>query len=393
MNTLVKSSLALSLCACLSTSALAVDELVVWEDQGKSFAIEQAVATFEKENNCKVIVREKDAVNQLDNVLEGETPDVFIVVSDRIGEAASKGLIESLDYMSQEKDLYAEAAVNAFSLHGKIWAEPRSVESLVIFYNKDVMDYPFETFDEYVAYSNKVQKDGKYGLIAKLDNFYFAYGIISGAGGYTFGINADGSFNPDDIGLNNEGAVKGLEIIKDYANNHLPKVLLTDDGWGEIDNLFISGKAAAVISGPWSLDKYAQAGVNYGLAPLPQISNGNHIKPFYGAKGYVVSSKAKNKGLAQKFIRFLNRPIYAMMRYLAIAELPPTKEVMSNPLIVNDDLANAVANQILHADLMPSIPRMGKVWDAMAVCLSDVISGNKSAKAAADEAVEKIKAD
>ena len=241
--------------------------------------------------------------------------------------------------------------------------------------------------------SDVVEKDGKYGLIGKLDNFYFAYGILAGAGGYTFGINADGSFNENDVGLNNEGTVKGLEIIKDYANNHLPKVLLTDEGWGEIDKLFIEGKAAAVISGPWSLDKYAQSGINYGIAPLPQLSNGNFIRPFYGAKGYVVAKASKNKQLAEKFIRTLNKPVYAMMRYVAIAELPPTKEVMTNPLIVNDDFANAIAHQIEHADLMPSIPRMGKVWGAMAECLSDVISGKKDAKTASNEAVEKIKAD
>ena len=129
------------------------------------------------------------------------------------------------------------------------------------------------------------------------------------------------------------------------------------------------------------------------MPPLPQLSNGNFIRPFYGAKGYVVAKASKNKQLAEKFIRTLNKPVYAMMRYVAIAELPPTKEVMTNPLIVNDDFANAIAHQIEHADLMPSIPRMGKVWGAMAKCLSDVISGKKDAKTASNEAVEKIKAD
>lgn len=394
MNMFLKTTLALSVCAAISTSAMAKEVLVVWEDNGKSFAIDQAAMAFEKENDCKVIVKEVDAVKQIEEYsTTTEKPDVFIVVSDKVGDAASNGIIESLDYMSNEKDLYAEAAINAFSLSGKIWAEPRSVESLVVYYNKDLIEYPFEQFDDYVAYAKKVEKDGKYGLIGKLDNFYFAYGILAGAGGYTFGINADGSFNENDVGLNNEGTVKGLEIIKDYANNHLPKVLLTDEGWGEIDKLFIEGKAAAVISGPWSLDKYAQSGINYGIAPLPQLSNGNFIRPFYGAKGYVVAKASKNKQLAEKFIRTLNKPVYAMMRYVAIAELPPTKEVMTNPLIVNDDFANAIAHQIEHADLMPSIPRMGKVWGAMAECLSDVISGKKDAKTASNEAVEKIQAD
>lgn len=75
---------------------------------------------FEKENDCKVIVKEVDAVKQIEEYsTTTEKPDVFIVVSDKVGDAASNGIIESLDYMSNEKDLYAEAAINAFSLSGK----------------------------------------------------------------------------------------------------------------------------------------------------------------------------------------------------------------------------------------------------------------------------------
>lgn len=68
-----------------------------------------------------------------------------------------------------------------------------------------------------------------------------------------------------------------------------------------MDNYFKEGKAAAVISGPWALGDYAKSGVDYGVAPLPILPNGQAMRPFYGAKGYVISSKQRIKILQKSF--------------------------------------------------------------------------------------------
>ena len=380
--------MALALTATVSYSK---QNLVVWEDNSKSFGIESAVRDFKSMYNCDVTVLEKSSVEHLNEYIKAkeegkETPDVFIIISDRVGEAVSLDLVSPLAFMNADRNKYAESAVTPFNVNHEIYACPRSIETLVIYYNKDVMDYPFETFDEYIAFARQRKAQNGYGLIAKLDNFYFSYGFLSGFGGYVFGRNSDGNFNAKDIGLNNDGCVRGLVALADYANNYLPPVLLTDAGWGEIDQMFISGKAAAVITGPWSLESYSKAGVNYGLAPLPKLSNGNAMNPFYGVKGYAVGKDSKEKQLAEKFIAFINQPKYALERYSRIAELPPILDVMSHPLIVNDDFANALSLQILHADPMPSIPEMGRVWGAMGDALNAVIKDHADAKASLDKA-------
>lgn len=393
MEKLIKPILALSLGAILNTS-YAKDTLVVWETDGHGNALEQAIEEFERNYDCKISIKEYNPVYQYEKYQNAsEKPDVFILQSDKIEEASNQGIIESLDFMIEDKDLYVPVAINALTSKGKIWGAPRSIDTLVIFYNRDVMEYPFETFNEYVEYAKSLSKDKKYGLIGKLDNFYFAYGMISGMGGYTFAQNKDGTYDENDIGLNNQGAIKGINLIKDYANNYLPPSLLTDAGWEDMDKLFADGTAAAVINGPWNLSKYAELGINYGVVPLPILPNGNRFSPFFGVKGYVISSESKNKMLAQKFIRHINNPVYAIMRYMSTAELPPIKVVTTNPLIINDDLANAVSTQINYASMMPAIPRMGKVWDAMNGCLYFSITGKKSPQEAADDAVNYIKAD
>ena len=389
----------LTLCAFLlsvSATTFAESRLVVWEDEGKGYGIEKAARNFAKDNSCEVVIEQKDSVKHLDMVSElvqkGEnTPDIFIAISDQISKAVNKGLIAKLYRISSdtEKAKYLPLAIEAFSYNGDLYAAPRSIESLVVYYNKALLEYPYEFVDDYLKFNDKMLSEGKYGLIGKLDQFYIAYGIFSGYGAYVFG-NKNGKYNVEDVGLNNDGAVKALEFIKSYSK-YLPKSVLTGDGWDAVDTYFKEGKAAAVINGPWALGDYAKSGVDYGVAPLPILQNGQSMRPFYGAKGYVVSADSKNKELAEKFLEYINRPEYALIRYSEIAELPPIKAVLENPLITNDDFANAIAIQIKNADAMPTVSEFSKVWDPMGNAISKSISGADEPKNALNKAVYEIK--
>ena len=389
----------LTLCAFLlsvSATTFAESRLVVWEDNGKGYGIEKAARNFAKENSCEVVIEQKDSVKHVDMVSElvqkGEsTPDIFIAISDQISGAVNKGLITKLDRISSdtEKAKYLPLAIDAFSHNGELYAAPRSIESLVVYYNKALMEYPYEFMDDYIKFNDKMLSEGKYGLIGKLDQFYIAYGIFSGYGAYVFG-NKNGKYNVEDVGLNNDGAVKALEFIKSYSK-YLSKAVFAGDGWAAVDTYFKEGKAAAVINGPWALGDYAKSGVDYGVAPLPILQNGQSMRPFYGAKGYVVSADSKNKELAEKFLEYINRPEYALIRYSEIAELPPIKTVLENPLITNDDFANAITIQIKNADAMPTVPELSEVWEPMGNAISKSISGADEPKNALNKAVYEIK--
>lgn len=73
---------------------------------------------------------------------------------------------------------------------------------------------PFETFDEYYKYSKEHTKDGYFGLLAKFDSIYYAYGALAPYGAYVFKRDADGNYDAEDVGLSNDGAVQGVEYIK-----------------------------------------------------------------------------------------------------------------------------------------------------------------------------------
>ncbi|GEM_PF-72760 len=379
----------------LSLNLAYATDLVVWEDLGKSHGIEKAVAQFEKENNCKVILKDSDYVGHLaayESALKdgSQIPDILMLPADRMGYAAKSGLITPLSFMQKEEHKYLNSSIKAFTYKGEIYAVPRSMETMVVYYNQDLMKYPFEQFDDYYKLSMDLKKQGKYGIIGKWDFFYFAYGFLKGYDSYLFGNNSDGSLNPKDLGVASDNAVKATEYLAKVCKDILPPSVLGNDGFGEIEKLFTTGKAAAVITGPWELETFAKSGINYGVAPLPRLPNGKFMTPFLGFRGYAITQKSNNKALAEKFLKFINQPQYALQRYQSILELPPIHEILTNPLINNDDFANAIAVQALNAEATPSIPEMATVWDPMNTAISDIVTGKASAQNALNKAKKQI---
>ena len=204
-----------------------------------------------------------------------------MIPSDRIGSAVVQGLVAPIKFMNEDQDKYIASSVSAFTQNGEIYAVPKVVETLIMVYNKSVLRRPFDTLEEYFDYSKKRldPENKEYGLLVKLDSLYYAFSMMQPYGAYVFGLDKDGNLDANDVGLANEGAVEAIELAKQfYDNSCIPESILGEDGIYEIDNLFCSGKVGAVITGPWALDYYKTADINYGVTPLPILPNPLNFK-------------------------------------------------------------------------------------------------------------------
>ena len=117
-------SLTLALAMSVSLSSMAAT-LEVWEGVGKSASIQNAVKAFETKYNCKVVLKEKDEPNQVAMVGDlasknQKTPDVYILISDKFGEALRKDLIAPLNSMQQNQSLNIPTSTAVFKKDGKI---------------------------------------------------------------------------------------------------------------------------------------------------------------------------------------------------------------------------------------------------------------------------------
>ncbi|WP_326900439.1 extracellular solute-binding protein [Kosakonia cowanii] len=373
----------------------AAQQLNVWEDIKKSAGIQDAVRDFEQKYNVKVNVQEMPYAQQLEKLrLDGPAgigPDVLVIPNDQLGGAVVQGLLTPLNLDKEKVDAFTPASINAFRLDNTLYGVPKAVETLVLIYNKDLIDKPLQSLPEWLDYSKKQRAQNKYGLLAKFDQIYYSWGAIGPMGGYLFGKNDKGGYNPQDIGLNKPGAVEAVTFLKNfYAEGVFPSGILGDNGLNAIDSLFTEKKAAAVINGPWAFQPYEAAGINYGVAPLPNLPDGKPMSSFLGVKGYVVSTWSKDKALAQQFIEFINQPQYVKTRYIATREIPAQKAMIDDPVIKNDEKASAVAVQAARATAMPGIPEMGEVWGPANAALELSLTGKQAPQAALDAAAKQI---
>lgn len=228
-------------------------------------------------------------------------------------------------------------------------------------------------------------------MLALWDQIYYANGILSGYGGYVFGKDSKGAYNAKDIGLDNTGAIEGAEYISTFYKDGLfPSGIIGEQGINVLDSLFTEGKAAAVISGPWNLEPYAEAGINYGVMELPLLANGEHMGSFIGVKSYNVSTYSKNAELAEELVEFLANEENSKARYEITKEVPAVKALAEDPAVTESESATAVANQSQYSQLTPGITAMDAVWQPIDSALQTIATGKANPKDALSTAVETI---
>jgi arabinogalactan oligomer / maltooligosaccharide transport system substrate-binding protein len=370
------------------------EKLVVWEDKDRGPAIEAAIKSFEEKYGIKVEYKEVPMLDQQDKLrLDGPNltgADVVTLPHDRIGPLVTEGLIVPLHVDEEVVNQFTESSIQAMTFDGELYGLPKSTETPVLIYNKALLEKAPETMDELYSFAKDFSKDGKYGFLALWDNFYFAHGVIGGFGGYVFGDD-NGVPNPQDLGLNNDGAVEGAEYIaKWYQEGLFPNGIIGENGGQTLDGLFTEGKVAAVMNGPWAFQGYREAGIDIGVAPLPTLPNGEHVKTFIGVKGWYVSSFSKHPEWAQKLVEHITNAENAKIRFELTGEIPPVKSLIEDPVIAEDEAASAVAIQSGYGVPMPNIPEMGEVWDPMASALQLTVTGKQEPAKALDEAVKAI---
>lgn len=370
--------LLLSLALVYSHEILATERLVVWEDVGRASTISSAVKDFEKIYDCDVDVLEKPMYHQVE-LLEkqgpkGEGPDVVVLASDMVGVAKDKNLISQIHFMQVENSQYLPNSIASVTFDGELYSVPKTIETLILFYNKDLLKEPPSTLEEYVDLSKKLRKKGKYGLLAKWELFYTTYALMHGYGAYIFRTDNDGTINLNSYVLDTDGAVESLKVLRKMSKADLVYDCLSGvDGYNRMYELFSSKKAIAVINGPWAIEDYLKAGINFGITTLPTLPNGNPMAGFLGIKGYSISKWSTHKDLAEDFLRFINEHKYALLRYKESRQVPPIISVLQDPSLANDELIQVIAQQSVHAVNMPSIPEMSYVWSVMDKAIWKVI--------------------
>lgn len=372
-------------------------ELIIWEDIEKTDGIQAAVDQFEEENDVTITIVEKPYAQQIEDLRldgpGGTGPDVLTMAGDQIGTAVIEGLVKEVAVGEDVQSIYTDAAMQSQIVDGKVYGLPKAVESTILYYNKDLIaegELP-TTLEEWYEYSKETATSEQFGFLALFDQIYYAQSVMSGYGGYIFGQDAAGNYDPTDIGLNNEGSLEGANYIQKFYDEDLfPAGIVGEQGINVLESLFTEGKATAIISGPWNVDPFTDAGVNFGMTKLPELDNGENMSSFIGVKSYNVSAYSENAELAEELLVFLANEENSRARFEETQEVPAVEALANDPVVAESEVAQAVAEQSIFAELTPNIPSMNEVWTPADSALQTIATGRAQPEEALNQAVETI---
>jgi arabinogalactan oligomer / maltooligosaccharide transport system substrate-binding protein len=319
----------------------------------------------------------------------GIAADVGVIPHDNLGKMVSAGLILENDiFAEQTKKDNAEAAVQGATFNNVLYGYPKSIETYALVYNKDLVKTVPKTFEEVVEFAKTFNDPAKnkYAFMMEVGNFYFNYAFLAGPGGYVFGKNGT---DKNDVGLNNEGAIKGAAFFQGLKKTILP-MKSTDITYDIKKGLFTSGMLAMDLNGPWTILDYKTAGVNFGVAPIPTI-DGKPTVSFAGIKIFAVNAFTKYPNAAKLYAQFATSQESQLLNFKLTGALPANKAVAEDPTVKADELSNGFLEQLKNAQPMPSIPEMGNIWGPMGAALGDMWNDGKDPKTSLDNAVKQIK--
>lgn len=312
----------------------------------------------------------------------GKGPDVLIgMPHDNNGLFAEEGLIAPVPAgLINTKD-YSKSVLDACTVQGKLYALPVSVETTALFYNKKLVKKPPTNWQSFVQAANRS------GFMYDQANLYFDYAFIGGMGGYIF-KNNHGTLDPNQIGLDTPGAIKGFQLMRDMVAKY--KWMTPTTNGAVASAKFSAGKLGMYLSGPWDIPNMQAAKVPFGIAPLPTLPNGHHATPFMGVKTTIVNARSQTQAADWSLAEAISNRSAQLAYFNQAQQIPASLSLQKSVTVQSDAYFKAFATEIPYAVPMPNIPQMQAVWSAMSV-ISNIISGKVSPAQGAHDFVNNIK--
>ncbi len=365
-------------------------KLQIWINGDKAYnGLAEVGKRFTKDTGIEVVVEHpQDAPSKFQQAAAaGKGPDVFFWAHDRFGEWATAGLLEPVTPSAKVRRQIEKIGWDAFTMDGRLYGYPIAIEAVALIYNKALVKTPPKNFDQVMALDKKLKKDGKSAILWAYNNTFFTWPLLAANGGYVFKRQKNGNYNVSDIGVNNAGALKGVETILQLIESG---VMPVGADYAAMESAMNKGEIAMMISGPWAWPNLRKNNIDFGIAPIPAVGN-KPSKPFIGVLGAMINRASPNKDLAKEFIEnyvLTNAGLKSMDDDVTLG-VPAHKGFYR--VRSKDPLVRGTMRSIKGGMLMPATPEMGRFWSAMESALQNITNGRQKPKEALDSAAKRIK--
>lgn len=303
---------------CSKKSDQTVVQFASWGSQSEIEIIKPILKEFEQQNpDIKV-----DFVHIPQNYFQkihllfasNLAPDVIFMNNLYLPVYANAGVLEEFDSQDVEglKSSFYTKSLQALSFNNKLYAIPRDVSNLVIYYNKDLFDkynvpYPnkYWSFEDFLAIAKKLtkdtDKDGKtdiWGVSFEEEPALFYLPYLMSEGG---GILSD---DLKTLIIDDEKSQKGLKFYADLRKKYHVAPTKSESASATMAQLFLQGKIAMQLSGRWLVPKYrTDAKFEWDVINFPSGDAGSVVP--MDASGWAIAKSSVHKKEALRLIEFL----------------------------------------------------------------------------------------
>lgn len=342
---------------CSQSFSKKSNEIVIWSHltDEEITEVRKVADEWAKQTGNKVKVHSDKGDNRayIEAAKNNIEPDIeFGVSHDRMEKLNSEKLLEEVPDGVIDSAKYITSALETASFNDKLYGIPISIETYALYYNKDKVKNVPETLEELFDQGKKL------GFQYDINNFYLSFPFLQVNGAYIFNKN-NGKYNVMDVGLNNEGAIKGYEIIQDMVQRYK---LMPEN----IDNIsarknFEKGNTAFYISGSWDIQELDKYNKSYSVAPLPKY-NGKQMSTFVMSQMVYVSSKSQHKEQAWDLVRYLvNKSPEGLFKISG--RIPPLKIDYNIEQVKNNEKVRMFARQAEYGEVLPNVSEIQALQD------------------------------
>ncbi len=376
-------------------------ELTFWGDWGgegqKQF--ETMVDAFNKSQDkirVKYVLQQDMVTKFLTAATSGGSPDIMFWDRWRTNLYAPKNVLHPINEYIKRDGIatsdYFDEAIKELSHDGKLYGLPLTVDARALFYNKKLFAeanlQPPTTWEELATAAkaltkwngNKLEVAGFSFADAGLFNMY-----LQQAGGQMLNSTNDAT------DFNNDKGLSVLNLWDRMLNQDKVYKLGFEQGLGEGQDAFVTGKLAMQYTGPWMLSTYKKYGkdLEFGIVPPPVGPNGDKGSVM-GGFGLVIGEGSKHKEEAWQFVKWwlANKENYLMWSKMSL-NLPGFKPALDDPFFKDDPSWKPFLDTLEFAKIRPQHPGYSVMeGDGLVPNLQLFLEGKQDAAATLKKAQE-----
>jgi len=348
--------------------------ITIWADDTRAPILLELADAFQAEYGVGLVVEQVADIRDQFVIAApaGEGPDIILGAHDWLGQLVDSGLLAPMD-LGDKADSFVDVSLTGFTFDGQLYGMPYATENMAFFYNTDLVAEPPATWQEVMDVGGQLQADGSVTYAMGLTGTTFdAFPLQTAFGGYVFGLDDAGNYDPSDVGIDSPGMI----AAGDFLQQAVADGLISDStDWDTNHVLFESGEVPFLMAGPWALERIRESGVPYAITNFPD--NG---RPFAGIQGFMVNALSENVLLAQAFLTEFVATDEVMTELYVSGNRP---SAFTSVLAATDDPDLAAFGEAgAEAVLMPAIPEMGAVWGSWGDSFTLILTQEQTAEEA-----------